>query len=298
MKNILGFLSLMPFLAFAYVSPGRPTGFINDYAVLLTDSQRLAIEEKLNRFSNETTNEIVVVTLPDLGGDTVENFAVRLFEEWGIGKAKKDNGTLLLISRGDRQIRIEVGYGLEGILTDAQSFRIIDNVIKPAFLENKYYEGINGALDQIIAAVQQETPLSQDRQNLPINLETLSFFGFLVLFFVVFFIRFLALLFGSSESWWAGGVVGGIAGLILGILAESIIMFIFAFPILIVAGLVFDFMVSRSYLRARSKGKFPWWWLGGGGFGGGSGGRGGGGFGGFGGFGGGRSGGGGASGRW
>ena len=100
---------------------------------MISAEQKQTLETKLSQFEKDTSNELSVVTIEDLKGDTIENFAVKLFEDWGIGKKDKDNGVLLLIAKNDRQMKIEVGYGLEGALTDAQSFWIIQNVMRPAF---------------------------------------------------------------------------------------------------------------------------------------------------------------------
>ena len=93
----------MPLVVFAYVNPGQPTGFVNDFADVLKETERQQLETKLAAFEKNTGNEIAVVIIPDLGGDTIENFSVKLFKEWGIGKEGKDNGILLLVARDDRQ---------------------------------------------------------------------------------------------------------------------------------------------------------------------------------------------------
>lgn len=98
-----------PLIARAYQSPGKPAGYVNDYAGLLSSGQKSALNDQLTAFEKETSNEISVVTIASLEGDTIENYAEKLFQEWGIGKADKDNGVLLLVARDDREVRIEVG---------------------------------------------------------------------------------------------------------------------------------------------------------------------------------------------
>ncbi len=115
---------LLPFLAFGYVSQGVPKGFVSDFAGMFTLEQRISLEDKLAEFQRATGSEIAVVTIKSLEGDTIENFAVELFAEWGIGQFKMDNGVLFLISKDDRKVRIEVGYGLEPHLTDARTSAI------------------------------------------------------------------------------------------------------------------------------------------------------------------------------
>jgi len=127
-------------VALAYTNPGSPTGFVNDFAGVFSGEQKATLEQKLVTFEKETSNEITVVTIKALDGDTIENFAVKLFEDWEIGKKDKDNGVLVLLAMDDRQMRIEVGYGLEGALTDAQSFWIINKIMKPAFQQENDIE--------------------------------------------------------------------------------------------------------------------------------------------------------------
>lgn len=288
-RTLLLIGALIPALVFAYTSPGKPAGAVNDFAGMLQVSERQALETKLDAFEKQTGNAIVVATIPNLGGDTVENYAVRLFEEWGIGQKGKDNGVLVLIARDDRRVRIEVGYGLEGSLTDAQSYWIIQGVITPAFRNGNYYAGLDGAADKIIAALGGEIIPSASAESAQSSNVNIDWF-WLVLFAPIW----LASILGRSKSWWAGGVLGGITGVIIGLVKGFLYTGVISIVLLIPLGLLFDFLVSRAYQKHRSSGRVPPWWLGGAGFGG----RGGLGGGGFGGFGGGSSGGGGASSRW
>ncbi len=287
MRSLLFSLFLFPVVAFAYVNPGAPQGFVNDFANLFTVSERAVLEAKLVQFEKETSNEIAVAIISDLGGDTIENFAEKLFVDWKIGKEGKDNGILLLVSRDDREVRIEVGYGLEGALTDAQSGWIISNEIVPMFREGRYAEGVGGAVEKMMAAtrgeyVPSESGSSQDFSSFSPYVIVVFFFGLSV----------LSHLFGRTKSWWLGGVFGGVAGIVIGLTSGSSDLGIGAFVLLVPLGLLIDFWASRAYLHKQTSGAFPWWWWGG------HGGSGHGGGGGFGGFGGGHSGGGGASGRW
>lgn len=283
------FLALfIPLVASAYTNPGTPSGFVNDFAGMLQPQEKAQLEQKLVSFEASSTNEIAVVTIPSLDGDTIENYAVKLFEDWKIGKKGKDNGILLLISRDDRKVRIEVGYGLEGALTDAQSYWIINNVVTPNFRAGNYYAGIDGAVSQIMAATQGEYVPSES-QNVDRAVNAVFEYWYLI----PIGIMWLASILGRSKSWWAGGVLGGIGGVVIGLIDGFFYVGILAIVFLIPLGLLFDYFVSKSYDKYKAgTGGIPWW-IGGGGFwgGGGSGG-------GFGGFGGGRSGGGGSSGDW
>jgi uncharacterized protein len=275
--------------ASAYYSPGSPSGFVNDFAEMMSSQARQQLEQKLSQFEKDTSNEISVVTINSLQSDTIENFAVKLFEEWGIGKKDKDNGVLLLIAKADRQMRIEVGYGLEGALTDAQSYWIIQNMMRPAFQAGNYDQGISDAVDKIIAATKGEYVPSQNQSTSSKtgwnfkSIETIIFLAF-------FAFVWLAAVLARSKSWWAGGIVGAVIGIVL-IFVIGWLLGLIALIILTPLGLLFDYAVSKTYQKHKSAGtRFPWWI---GGFG-----RGGGRGGGFGGFGGGSSGGGGASGSW
>lgn len=287
LKIISGVFLLVPLTVFAYQNPGTPTGFVNDFAGMLTVEQRQSLETKLSGFQNDTSNELSVVTISSLGGDTIENFAVKLFEDWGIGKKNKNNGVLLLISRDDRQMRIEVGYGLEGALTDAQSFWIIQSVLKPAFQRGDYYGGINSGVDSVISITKGEfKPDTSSNSNNGFNANTVFFLLWVSWIFFVWMGSILA----RSKSWWGGGIVGGVIAFIIGLIFTLVSGFISAL-VLIPLGLWFDHAVSRRYTIAKETGQILPWWIGGRG-GSGSGG------GGFGGFGGGGSGGGGSSGSW
>jgi len=279
-------LFALPSFVLAYKSPGQPTGFVNDFAKVLTAEQVLELNKELAQYSLQGEgNDISVVTIPTLGGDDIESYASTLFKEWGIGKKGKDYGVLLLVAIEDRKMRIEVGYGVEALLTDAQSGVIIRNTLMPAFRAGDYYGGISAAVRQIAGALSSDAPPVVDES--PTSLK-LSFDTTLVIAF--FFFSFVGSVLGASRSWWLGGVLGGIGGVVIGFFYGFFFIGVGSIVALTLLGLLFDFLLSRSYHRSMSAhGVAPWW------FGGGRGGSSGGG---FGGFGGGSSGGGGASGGW
>ena len=289
MRKLLLILFALPLIAGAYVSPGQPAGFVNDFAGSLTTEQRQTLEEKLFNYEQATGNEIAVVIVPEMAEETVETYAVKLFEEWGIGKESSDNGALLLVAIKERQLRIEVGYGLEEYLTDIRSNQIISEVIIPRFAKNEIYEGILNGVDAMVSVIGGDvTGIGGQRAGFPMEI----IFG--MFWFAVVLIEVLVKMLSKSASWWAGGVVGGVLATMLGVVLTSLVLGLIAGAIFIPLGLLLDYWLSKSYVASRAKGVFPWWWfIGRGGKGGGSGFGGG-----FGGFGGGSSGGGGASGRW
>ncbi len=279
-------LALPIFVARAYYSLGKPAGLVTDQANVLSTEQKQSLETKLEQFEATSTNQIAIAIIPSLKGDYIENFAVQLFKEWGIGQKGKDNGVLILVATDDHQMRIEVGYGLEGALTDAQSSWIINNTLKPAFKANDYYGGLDKATDQIISATKGEfSTTDQPAAKNALSGRDIEFLLILGWVILSAFIRLLS----KSKSWWLGGVVGAIfgaiGGVIFGGLSLALILF-FSFGFL---GLIIDFFASKAGPKGPGGGL---WFLGGGsgGFGNGGGG--------FGGFGGGGSGGGGASGGW
>ncbi len=287
MKKLLIPLLLLPTVAMAFTVPTRPTGFVQDYAKMLTSEQVSTLEAKLENYERQSTNEIAVVTIPSLDGDTIENVAQNIFTKWGIGKKDKNNGVLLLISLSDRKTRIHTGYGVEGDLTDIGTSYIQSDIIAPAFRQGDYYGGINGAVDKMISALggTEIVPENYSKSNSGV----LQF----IIFFSIFAFQIITSILARSKSWWGGGIVGGVVGFVV---AWALGLALFFGGILLIffvlLGLLLDFLVSRSYERYKKSGSRGWWFFTGGGGGFGSGG------GGFGGFGGGGSGGGGSSGGW
>lgn len=289
MKRLLvSFLCLLfsAVVVSAYSSPGMPTGYVNDFAGVLSAQAKQQIELRLSSLDASTSAQVSVVTIKSLDGDTIENYANKLFEEWGIGQKGKDNGVLLLVSVEDREMRIEVGYGLEGALTDAESSWVIRDKITPRFKEGNYDQGVIDGVEGILTAASEDlVPISIEK-----TFETSA--GFMENAFPALIFGFMALqwmwaILARTKSWWLGGVIGAVAGVIFWGLTGLILLGLF--------GLLLDWLVSKEYKKSTETGHYPWWIGGKSGFGGGfSGGRSGG----FGGFGGGRSGGGGSSGRW
>lgn len=235
------------------------TGRVVDDASMLSPDAENRLTRMLAALEQANGDQVVVVTLPDLGGDSIETYGYQLGRAWGIGQKKKNNGALLIIAKKEHAIRIEVGYGLEGQLTDARSSVIIHQVIEPAFKKGNFDAGVLQGTAAIVQLLGGKPPsqlvdqASQAMQHHPSDGRRPSL-GHTLMFFVL--IIAIVALFGGS----GGGGRGG---------------------------------------RRRRRGFLPWFIPMGGGFGGGFGGSGGGGFGGGGFSGGGGGfGGGGASGGW
>ncbi len=131
-------------------------GRVNDYALMLSPDTVSSLEQKLQELEQQDSTQIVVLTINSLQGDSLDGFSMRVVEQWKIGQKDYDNGALLLVSKGDRKIRIEVGYGLEGRLTDLLSGRIIDSIIAPFFKKGDFNAGISAGVDAMIGAVKGE----------------------------------------------------------------------------------------------------------------------------------------------
>lgn len=294
---------LIPFILLLSILFGPPAialdvpplqGRVNDHARLLTPEQAQSLEATLKAYEEKTTNQIAVLILPSLKGEPLEEFAVRVGRSWQLGQEKRNNGVLILVALEERGIRIEVGYGLEGALTDAQSGVIIRNIMIPAFQRGDFYGGIHEGIEATKAAIAGEfeaAPSESDPRRSPQRSNEALTMGLLLMILLSSFLSYLPIFVTGI----VGAVVGGFVGLFL------------AGPLLMSVGLGLILGIFLPLLF-RSGGRGGWGggsrrssWSGGsfrrGGFGGG--GFGGGGFGG-GGFsgGGGSFGGGGASGRW
>ncbi len=146
-------LCLIPLITWAQVKYPKPVSFVNDFASLLNDDVRYELDNLLTELKQKSGVEIAVVTVKDMQGLDRDTYAVELFKEWKIG-SKNDEGLLFLVAESERQIKIEVGYGLEGLINDAKAGRILDNYAVPFLRSNDYNSGIKNtviALCQVIA---------------------------------------------------------------------------------------------------------------------------------------------------
>jgi uncharacterized protein len=153
---------LTPFAAGAQEFPA-PVGRVNDFARLLRAEDRQALEELLSGIERDTSAEIAVVTVRSLEGRSVEEYANRLFSEWGIGKKDRDNGVLILVARDDREMRIEVGYGLEGVLPDGLAGAIIRETFVPHFQSGDYPTGIREGAARVADIVRRNETVTPEQ---------------------------------------------------------------------------------------------------------------------------------------
>ncbi|WP_426490063.1 TPM domain-containing protein [Hymenobacter sp. 102] len=189
-------LFLVQLAAQAQTIPPRPSPprLVNDLAGMLRPDEAAQLERKLVAYGDSTSSQIAVVTVPSLGGADIVDYAQQLGETWGIGQKGRNNGILLLVAQQERRARIHVGYGLEGAIPDALTKRIISNTIVPAFKEEKYYEGLDRATDQLVALAKGEykaDPTTQTRSRR----ESSDSSGSGILFWVIIAVLILFILF-------------------------------------------------------------------------------------------------------
>jgi len=258
-------------------------GYVNDHAEMISPQSEARLERALQSFELSDSTQVAILTIPSLEGEDLDDFSIRVAQKWGIGQQGKDNGVLLLVAKAERRVKIEVGYGLEGVLTDLLAGRIIDDVITPRFKAAQFDQGIEAGVVAVVQATRGEFKADprQGRRNgrrEPPPLISYLFLGGL-------FVAFLGS--ASRKLGMAAGAI--ILPLVVLFGLPSALGWLFLL-LLIPAGALgglFLPLVLAGFLRGGGG-----MYMGGGGFRGGMGG------GGFGGFGGGGFGGGGASGSW
>lgn len=233
-------LFLLPFtlnILLAQDFPDKPSGFVNDYARVLTPAERTRLEGKLSQFRNATSNVIVISTVKNLRGLTIEEFSLNMFEKWKMWEGDRKNGVLILISTDDRRMRVHVGYGLEGALPDALAGRVVNDIMSPFFREGQFFAGLDRATSAImeatagefdaVEAIQRHQPESEKSGGIPLDLIIYAFF--IIVFFVlprvagrrgrsfhrggvVIFGPFGGGGFGGGRGFGGGGGFGGFSG--------------------------------------------------------------------------------------
>src|SRR5262245_21205163 len=187
---ILGLLlSVVAFAAYALTFP-ELTGRVVDDARVLDPSIKAALERKLAEFETKSTGQLVVVTLKSLQGTSIEDYGYQLGRHWQIGQKEKNTGALLIVAPNERKVRIEVGYGFEGTLTDAVSKLIIENSIIPRLRVNDFAGGIDRGVDDIIQAVSVDSEewkarARQRPDDEPGLVDVIALLVFLFIFFLV-----------------------------------------------------------------------------------------------------------------
>ena len=278
LKNIIFiiiiFLMICSTKVCAVVSQTRDF-FVNDYAEVLSEETKRYIMQTNQELEQKTGAQIVVVTVTSLDGQDLESYATELFRKFGIGDSKKNNGVLLLCSTGDRKFRIEVGYGLEGVLTDGKTGRIQDEYIIPYLKYDNYDEGIKNGFSAVLSEVANEYNITIDGQIDPAAGSSDSISGtddvFVILLAIFGFIFPFCggpYLEGKKSRLKIGGIYAvlyflgyGIARFVTGDTMADV-MLMGAFPI----GIVFIMLLTNARFGGGRMGRrfFRWrifWWL-------------------------------------
>jgi uncharacterized protein len=211
---------------------------VTDLTATLSDEQRNALEGKLAAFEEKKGSQLAVLLVPSTQPETIEQYSIRVVEQWKLGRKGVDDGVLLLIAKNDRKLRIEVGRGLEGALPDATAKRIIDEYLVPPFKQGDFNGGVNAAVDRIIKVIDGE-PLPPPQQwraptgtNFAESIEDYMGWGVVLL---IFFGGLLRTFFGAFLGALIVGIVGGVIAATLGAgLAISIFVGIVAFVLTLI----------------------------------------------------------------
>jgi uncharacterized protein len=279
--RLAAWLALLLWLAPAFaqdvpVPPLRTR--VTDLTATLSAEQAAQLERKLAEFEARKGSQIAVLIVPTTRPEAIEQYSIRVVEAWKLGRKGVDDGALLLVAKDDRELRIEVGYGLEGALSDLVSNRIVEDIIVPRFRQGDFYGGIQAGVDAMIRVVDGEPlpePAPRGRtwvRGVGGNLETVLIVGFVLVFVVGGVLRAM---FGRMP---AAALIAGAAGIIAWIIVSSLvaagIVGVIAFLLSLVAGTP---RMGRGGWRPGGFGGGGWSGGGGGGWGGGGGGFGGGG---------------------
>jgi uncharacterized protein len=230
--SFLALLLCWAFAAFADVAVPALVGRVVDQTGTLSSDEIASLNQTLRNFEARKGSQVAVLIVPSTAPEAIEQYSLRVAETWKIGRKKIDDGALLVVAKEDRKLRIEVGYGLEGALTDVTSKRIIDEIITPRFRSGDFAGGISAGVDRIIRVVDGESlpapaPRQQQSSDFLSHVDLLNPFTLFAVFIVSTILRTtLGRLIGAVAT---GGIVGALAWLIAGSLAASFIAAIIAF---------------------------------------------------------------------
>jgi uncharacterized protein len=223
--SLLALMLCWAFTALADVAVPPLTGRVVDKTATLSSSDIASLDQTLKDFEARKGSQVAVLIVPTTQPETIEQYSLRVAEAWKIGRKKIDDGAILVVAKDDRKLRIEVGYGLEGALTDVTAKRIIDEVITPKFRSGDFPGGISDGVNRILRVIDREPlPAPAQRQQNSGLLGNLDPFNPLLIFGLLFvggiFRRIFGRLFGSLAT---GGLAAGLLWLIAASLALSAI---------------------------------------------------------------------------
>jgi uncharacterized protein len=187
----IALLALLSVSAFAAELPAL-TGRVVDDANVIDAATREQITQKLAAFEAKSSDQVVVVTVPSLDGEEIEPYSNRLYRSWALGQKQENNGVLLVVAPNDRKVRIEVGYGLEGTLTDLLSKLIIENAVIPGFRSGDYSGGISKGVDGILAVLSGDAAELEARAKRNVQEPTSDVDWVMLIFVMIFLFMFFS----------------------------------------------------------------------------------------------------------
>ncbi len=194
--------------------PSGPQGYVSDYATVVSAQDKDVITRLARELEDKTTDQIAVVTVNTTQPETIEGYAVELFKRWGIGHKGKDNGALLLVAVNDRKMRIETGYGLEGVLPDVICNKIIRDIMVPSFRSGDYSTGIKDGAVAIVSVIAKDKGLNITSQEGQVyqQVHARGSSSDTPLSILWFFILLGIIIIRSRMGFWGGMYMGGYGG--------------------------------------------------------------------------------------
>src|SRR5882672_6595942 len=240
--SLLALLLCWASVALAVVAVPPLVGRVLDQTGTLSSGDVASLNQSIRAFEARKGSQIAVLIVPTTDGEAIEQFSLRVAEAWKIGRKRIDDGVLLVVAKNDRHLRIEVGYGLEGALTDVTAKRIIDEIITPRFRNSDFSGGISAGVDRIMRIIEGEKlPAPPPRRSEPqqglqptwlLNHIDPVFALFVLFGFGALMRNLLGALLGATVS---GGIVGGLAWYVSGSLAAALFATIMIFMMALVA---------------------------------------------------------------
>lgn len=212
-----------PLLVLAQVAVPPLTGRVIDQTSTLSGDQKAALEQTLQTFEAQKGSQIAIVIVPTTEPETIEQFALRVAEQWKLGRNKVDDGAILVVAKDDRALRIEVGYGLEGALNDATSKRIISETIVPRFKQGDFFGGIQAGITQILRVIDGESLPAPKVRSAEDSTNIQQFIPIIFIFALVVGGMLRAVLGRLPGALVAGGVVALIAWFVVGTIVVAIV---------------------------------------------------------------------------
>ena len=273
---LLGLALGVSSIASAQVAVPALTARVTDQTATLTINQIQLLEQTLQAFEARKGSQIAVLIVPSTAPETVEQYALRVAEQWKLGRTKIEDGAIVVVAKNDRALRIEVGYGLEGALNDATSKRIVSEIIVPRFQQGNFYGGITDGINRVIQVVDGEPlppPKADDSATAGTEVRQYAPVLLLLALIVGSFLR--STLGKVPGALVTGGVLGFLVWLLAGAVAIGLLAGVIGFLFTLLGGGMAGGLIGGMGGRGHGGGGFGG--MGGGGFSGGGGGFGGGG---------------------